>query len=362
MDSFRFAHSEALYLLLLVPLVVLLFFIFNRRRAKALDTFGENALVSHLMPDFSRRRMRVKAWLFVIALALQVIVVAGPQFGSKFQSVKRQGIEVMVALDVSNSMNAQDVSPSRLEVAKMAVSRLVDKLSDDRVGLVVFAGNAYVQMPMTSDFSSVKMFMQSVSTGMVQTQGTAIGQAINLCVNSFSQKSDISRAIIVITDGENHEDDAVAAASNATQQGIKVYTVGMGTSKGAPIPTVAGANNNFIKDKDGNVVISKIDEASLAKVAQAGTGAYIPANNIRNGINTLVDELSGLDKAELEARVYSEYEDRAIYVQFVVFLLLILDLLILSRKNPRLAAFDIFSRKKTAKDLFLPINEVKPQF
>lgn len=362
MDSFRFAHPEALYLLILVPLVVLLMYIFGRSRAKALDAFGERGLVSHLMPDFSRRRVRLKAWIFVIALALQIVVVAGPQFGSKLQTVKRHGIEVMVALDVSNSMNAQDVSPSRLEVAKMAVVRLVDKLSDDRVGLVVFAGNAYVQMPITSDFSSVKMFMQSVSTGMVQTQGTAIGQAINLCVNSFSQNEGVSRAVIVITDGENHEDDAVAAARDAASQGIKVYTVGMGTSKGAPIPTVAGANNNFIKDKDGNVVISKIDEASLAQVAQAGTGAYIPANNIRNGINALVDELSGLDKAEMESRVFSEYEDRAIYVQFVVFILLIIDLLILSRKNPRLAAFDIFTRKKTAKDLFLPINEVKPKF
>lgn len=362
MDSFRFAHPEALYLLILVPLVVLLMYIFGRRRAKALDAFGERKLVCHLMPDFSRRRVRLKAWIFVIALALQIVVVAGPQFGSKLQTVKRSGIEVMVALDVSNSMNAQDVSPSRLEVAKMAVARLVDKLSDDRVGLVVFAGNAYVQMPITSDFSSVKMFMQSVSTGMVQTQGTAIGQAINMCVNSFSQTEGVSRAVIVITDGENHEDDAVAAAANAASQGIKVYTVGMGTSKGAPIPTVAGANNNFIKDKDGNVVISKIDEASLAQVAQAGAGAYIPANNIRNGINALVDELSGLDKTEMESRVYSEYEDRAIYVQFVVFLLLVLDLLILSRKNPRLAAFDIFTRKKTDKDLFLPVNEVKPKF
>lgn len=361
MDSFRFAHPEALYLLLLVPLVLLLMWLFRRNRANSLNTFGDRRLIAHLMPDFSPRRSKLKAWIFVIALALQVIVVAGPQFGSKFQTVKRSGIEVMVALDVSNSMNAQDVSPSRLEVAKMAVARLVDKLSDDRVGLVVFAGNAYVQMPMTPDFSSVKMFMQSVSTGMVATQGTAIGQAINLCQNSFSQTDGVSRAIIVITDGENHEDDAVAAAQSAAQQGIKVYTVGMGTSKGAPIPIVAGTNNNFIKDKEGNVVISRIDETSLAQVARAGDGAYIPANNIRNGINSLVDELSGLDKSEMEARVYSEYEDKAAYVQLAVLALLALDLAILMRKNPRLAAFDIFTRKKARKDLFLPVGEVNPK-
>lgn len=362
MDSFRFAHPEALYLLLLVPMVLVLMWLFRRNRANALDTFGDSRLISHLMPDFSSRRSVLKAWLFVIALALQVVVVAGPQFGSKFQTVKRSGIEVMVALDVSNSMNAQDVSPSRLEVAKMAVARLVDKMADDRVGLVVFAGNAYVQMPMTPDFSSVKMFMQSVSTGMVPTQGTAIGQAIELCQNSFSQTEGVSRAIIVITDGENHEDDAVAAAQAAAAEGIKVYTVGMGTTKGAPIPMVAGTNNNFIKDKEGNVVISRIDESSLAQVAQAGGGAFIPANNIRNGINTLVDELSGLDKSEIEARVYSEYEDKAIYVQFAVFLLLLLDLVILMRKNPRLAAFDIFTRKKPVKDLFVSVSDVKPKF
>lgn len=359
MDSFRFARPEALYLLLLIPVVVLMMLLFRRSRSKALAAFGQWALVSHLMPDFSSRRSAFKASVVVVALALQVVVVAGPQFGSKFQTVSRHGIEVMVALDVSNSMNAQDVLPSRLEMAKMAVARLVDKLTDDRVGLVVFAGNAYVQMPITSDFSSVKMFMQSVSTGMVQTQGTAIGQAIDMCVRSFSPDEGVSRAIIVITDGENHEDDAVAAAQAAQRQGIRVYTVGMGTTKGAPVPTVAGVNSNFIKDKEGNVVISKIDEASLARVAQAGSGAYIPANNIRNGINALVDELGGLDKAELEARVYSEYEDRAVYVEFAVFLLLCLDLFVLSRKNPRLAAFDIFSRRRAAKDMFLPVNEVK---
>lgn len=350
----------ALYLLLLVPLVVALMYIFSRSRAKALSRFGELDLLRHLMPDYSETRVRFKCWVVVIALALQVIVVAGPQFGSKIESVKRNGIEVMIALDVSNSMNAQDVSPSRLEMAKMAVTRLADKLTDDKVGLVVFAGNAYVQMPMTSDFASLKMFMQSVATGMVPTQGTAIGSAINMCRNSFSQQDGLSRAIVVITDGENHEDDAIEAARQAYADGIRVYTVGMGTSKGAPVPQEAGVNNNFIKDADGNVVISRIDEASLAQVAAAGNGAYIPANNIRGGVNSLVDELNSLDKSEMEARVYSEYEDRGIYVELVVLVLLIIDMLILSRKNPKLAAFDIFTRKKSSPDMFVAVHDVKP--
>lgn len=350
----------ALYLLLLVPVVVALMYFFSRSRLKALDKFGDHELLQHLMPDYSSRRVRLKNWLVGIAITLQILVVAGPQFGSKLEAVKRNGIEVMLALDVSNSMNAQDVSPSRLEMAKMAVARLVDKLGDDKVGLVVFAGNAYVQMPMTSDFSSIKMFMQSVATGMVPTQGTAIGAAIDLCHNSFSQTDGVSRAIVVITDGENHEDDAIEAAKKALSDGIRVYTVGMGTTKGAPVPVEAGQNNNFIKDKDGQVVISKIDEASLAQVAAAGDGAYIPANNIRGGVNSLVDELNGLDKTEMESRVYSEYEDRSIYIECLVVLLLIADMAILSRKNPRLAAFDIFTRKKNGPDMFVSVHEVKP--
>lgn len=353
MDSFRFAHPEALYLLLLVPLILVLMMLFARQRKKALEAFGELGLLSHLMPDFSTSRSKLKATLFLVALTLQILVVASPQFGSKFQTVKRQGIELMVALDVSNSMNAQDVSPSRLETAKMAISRLVDKLGGDKVGLVVFAGNAYTQLPMTSDYASAKMFMQAVSTGMVPTQGTAIGTAINRCRVSFSQVEGVNRAIVVFTDGENHEDDAVAAASEAAQEGIMVFTVGMGTSKGAPIPSVAGQNGNFIKDKDGNVVISKIDEASLAQVAQAGNGAYIPANNIRNGINNLVDQLNAIECSEMEAKVYAEYDDRAFELEVIVLLLLLADMIILPRKNPRLAAFDIFTRKKAKKDMFL---------
>ena len=350
----------ALYLLLIVPLVIVLMYIFHRSRAKALERFGESDLLTHLMPDYSSKRVRIKAWLVVIAICLQVLVVAGPQFGSKIETVKRSGIEVMIALDVSNSMNAQDVSPSRLEMAKMAVSRLVDKLDDDKVGLVVFAGNSYVQMPMSADFVSLKMFMQSISTGMVPTQGTAIGAAINMCRNSFSQTDGKSRAIVVITDGENHEDDAIEAAKEAASEGIQVYTVGMGTSKGAPIPVAPGQSNAFIKDKDGNIVISKIDETSLAQIAQAGEGAYIPANNIRGGINSLVDALSGLDKSEMEAKVYSEYEDRSAYLEIVVAILLLADMLLLSRKNPKLAAFDIFTRKKTSPDMFVSVHEVKP--
>lgn len=321
--------------------------------------FGESSLLSHLMPAFSSRRSQMKGLLLLVAFTLQVFVMAGPQFGSKMETMKRKGIEIMVALDVSNSMNAMDIQPSRLEMAKMAVSRLVDKLGDDRIGMVVFAGQAYVQLPITTDYPSAKMFLSSISTDMIPTQGTAIGAAIDLCANSFSSKEDINRVIIVITDGENHEDNAVEAARRAVEQGIKVYTVGMGTSKGAPVPVKPGDMSNFIKDKEGNVAITRIDEASLAQVAQAGGGAYIPANNIRNGIVALVDELNSIEKSDFEAKVFSAYNDRFQYVQFLVLLVLVFDLLILGRKNPRLSGFDIFTRKEKGKDLFIQPTEKK---
>ncbi|MCQ2204608.1 MAG: VWA domain-containing protein [Bacteroidales bacterium] len=353
MDSFRFAHPYFLYLLLLVPLFAVLMFYFSRRRKKAFEEFGQMRLLVHLMPAMSEKRFNIKSWLLIIAFALQVVVLAGPQFGAKLETTKRKGIELMIAIDVSNSMNAQDIAPSRLDMAKMAVSRLVDKLSDDRLGIVVFAGQAYVQLPITTDFPSAKMFMQSINTDMVPTQGTAIGAAINLCVNSFSSQQDINRAIIVITDGENHEDDAVQAASKAAQMGIKVYTVGMGTTKGAPVPVVPGDMRNFIKDKDGQVVITRIDEQSLMQVAAAGNGAYVSANNIRAGINALIDELNSIEKTEFEAKVYTAYNERFQYFEAVVLFLLLLDLLILGRKNPKLSGFDIFTRKNEHKDLFI---------
>lgn len=359
MDIFRFAHPNFLYLLLVIPIIAALMIYFARKRKKAIETFGDETLLNHLMPAFSSRRSRVKSTLLLIAFTLQVFVMAGPQFGAKIETMKRKGIEIMVALDVSNSMNAMDIQPSRLEMAKMAVSRLVDKLGNDRIGMVVFAGQAYVQLPITTDYPSAKMFLSSISTDMIPTQGTAIGAAIDLCSNSFSSTPDINRAIIVITDGENHEDNAVEAARRAMDKGIRVYTVGMGTSKGAPVPVRPGDMSNFIKDKDGNVAMTRIDEGALAQVAQVGGGAYIPANNIRNGIIALVDELNAIEKTEFEAKVFTAYNDRFQYVQFLVLLILLFDLLILGRKNLRLSGFDIFTRKEKSKDLFMQPTDKK---
>ncbi len=353
MEIFRFAHPNCLYLLLLVPAVVAMLMFFARKRRKALNRFGDGALLEHLMPAYSSRRTQLKRIILLLAFTLQVIALAGPQFGARIETAKRKGIEIMIALDVSNSMNAMDIQPSRLEMGKMAISRLVDKLSNDRIGIVVYAATSFIQLPITSDYPSAKMFLSSINTGLISSQGTAIGGAIEKCLSSFTENEDINRAIIIISDGENHEDDACQAAARAAQMGVKVYTVGLGTTKGAPVPTTPGNMREFIKDKEGNVVISKLDEAMLASIAASGEGAYIPANNIRNGINALVDEINGIEKAEFETKVFSQYNDRFQWVEALVLVLLLVELLILGRHNPRLAGVDIFTRRNTKKDLFI---------
>lgn len=349
MEIFRFAHPQYLYLLALIPALAFVHLFFTMRRRKKLEIFGEMHLLKHLMPDVSANRPSLKFYILLTAFVGVIFTMAGPQFGAKLETVKRKGIEIMIALDVSNSMNASDIEPTRLERAKRAISLLVDQLNNDRVGMVVFAGQAYVQLPITTDYPSAKMFLSGINTGMVPTQGTAIGSAIDLCVNSFTQQDGVNRVILVITDGENHEDDAVAAAANAAKIGIKVFTVGMGSSQGAPIPIDLTRPNDFIKDREGNVVITKIDEAALQNVAAAGQGAYIPANNLREGINKVIKELNELERTEMEAKVYTEYNERFQYVALLVIILLLAELLILERKNKLFKGVDIFSINKKGK-------------
>ncbi|WP_430810040.1 MULTISPECIES: VWA domain-containing protein [unclassified Carboxylicivirga] len=345
MNIFRFEHPDALFLLLLIPALAFIHLFLARRRKKALAEFGNTELLNELMPNVSFKRPTIKFYILLVAFVMLILTIAGPQYGSKLQTVKRKGIELIVALDVSNSMMAQDIEPNRLERAKRAISRLIDKLHNDRVGFIVFAGEAYVQLPITTDYPSAKMFLNSINTDIVGTQGTAIGAAIHKGIQSFTDQEDVNRAIIVITDGENHEDDPITAAQMAAENNIKIYTVGMGLPKGAPIPVAGGRSNDFMKDRNGNVVISKLDEATLQKVAITANGAYIPANNIRNGINNLVDELSQLEKSELEAKVYTDYDDQFQYFAALALLLIIAEFLILERKNRRLKHINIFEVK-----------------
>lgn len=338
---FRFAHTEILYLLLVIPVFILLFSLALKRRKKSLQEFGESDLLGDLMPMVSYRRPIYKFAIVMLAFAFLVIGIAGPQFGSKLKKIDRKGVELVIALDVSNSMLANDIKPNRLAKAKSAISHLVEKLGEDKIGLIVFAGEAYTQLPITSDYSSARLFLSGINTDIVPIQGTAIGSAIDLARKSFTPNEKSSKAIIVITDGENHRDDAVASAAKAREEGIVVHTIGMGLPQGAPIP-VKGNPGQFHKDREGNVVVSRLDEDMLKKIAASGEGAYIRANNTRVGLNALFKEINKMDKTQMESNIYSDYIERFQYFIFVALFLLLLDFLLLERKNRRIMKIKLF--------------------
>jgi len=343
---FRFEHIEFLYFLLLIPVFFILFNISTAIGRKRMKRFGDPEVLSMLMPDVSKPRPKIKHILFAFALIFVVLAIARPQYGTRLQELKRKGIEIIIALDVSNSMMAEDIQPNRLEKAKQAISKMVDRLVNDRIGLIVFAGKAYSQIPITNDYASAKMFLSSISPGIVPVQGTAIGAAIDLAMSSFTPDEEMNRALIIITDGENHEDDPLAMATQANQKGIKVYTIGVGLPKGSPVPQSSSGQRNFLKDKDGKVVISKLDEKMLQDIASLGGGKYIRANNTRLGLNALFEDIDKLEKKEIEARVYSDYEDVFQYPVAMALLLLIIEYLLLERKNRKLKHISLFKIDK----------------
>jgi len=334
MESFRFENTDFLYGLLVLPVLAAVYIYSTYRSSRKLSRWGDKSLISLLMPLSSTAKRNWKFILFLLALTSLSIALARPQFGSKLNEVKRKGVEIMIGLDVSNSMLAEDIMPSRLENAKRAISKLVDELENDKIGLVVFAGDAYIQLPMTTDFGAAKLFLSSVNTQIVPRQGTSIGSAINLAARSFTPEADKSRAIIIITDGENHEEGAIEAARAAAEKDIVVHTIGMGLAKGAPIPVYNQyGQQDFRKDHEGNVIVSKLNENLLREVASAGNGIYIRANTANTGLKTLFDEINKMDKQEIEARVYSEYEEQFQYPVFLAIFLLVLELILLERKN-----------------------------
>ena len=338
---FRFAHPEFLYLFLILPALVLFYIYALIWKRRAIKRYGNPSLLKALMPDRSPKRQHLKFGFLLAAIAMLIVVVAGPQFGSKLETVKRQGIEIMVCLDVSNSMLAEDVAPNRLEKAKQMLGKLTDGFTDDKVGLIVFAGDAFTQLPITSDYISAKMFLSSINPSMVSTQGTAIGAAINLAVRSFTPSETSDKAIILITDGENHEDDAAGAAKAAAEKGIHVNIVGMGDPKGAPIP-IPGSNN-YMKDKEGNVVITKLSEQMCQEIAASGDGMYVRADNWNAALKALQKEIDKMNKSELDSKVYSEYDEQFQVFAWIALVLLIVEYLILDRKNRIFRKIKLFS-------------------
>lgn len=326
-----FAQAQYLFLLLLVPVIPLVYGLAMYRRARRIRKFGDESLVKELMPSWSRAKGWMRAILFTLAFMFFIIGLARPQIGAKLKEHQSKGAEVMVALDVSNSMLARDYSPDRLERAKLAISRLVDKLDGDRIGLVLFAGTSFVQLPITTDYVSAKMFLGNISTESVPVQGTAMGDAINTCIRSFSAQSEKSRAIVVITDGENHEDDPVAAAKQAAEMGITVYTIGVGSSEGQPVPVKGG----LLKDSQGNIVVTKLDESVLKEVAKAGGGAYVHAGNNEFGLNPVIDDIRKMNDEEFKSVVFEEYDEQFMYFFGIALFLLVMQSLVGERRMLR---------------------------
>ena len=346
MESFRFAHPEYFYLLLVIPVFTFLFILSRINRRRSLRLFGENALITQLMPSVSTSRPIIKFIIWMLALSFIIIGLAQPQFGSKLLTSKRKGVELIIALDVSNSMMAEDIKPNRLERAKRAIAKLTERLRDDKLGLIVFAGQAYVQLPITTDYVSAKLFLDAINTSIVPVQGTAIGAAIEMATKSFTPNFEGSKAVIVITDGENHEDDAVGAAKAALEKKIVVHTIGMGLPQGAPIPVGPSGSQEFLKDKDNNTVVTKLDEEMLIKISDAGGGTYIRANNAEVGLNNLFNEIEKMEKSELSSREYSEYDDQFPVFLSIAFALILLDFFILDRKNKWLRNYSLFGNQK----------------
>jgi len=345
MQLFRFANPEYLYLVLLLPAMVLLFIINEIRKKRALRRFGNPDLVGKLVPEMSRIRPSIKFILQIIAVTLVIIMLARPQFGSKIEEVRKQGVEVIIALDVSNSMLAEDIQPNRLIRAKQAISRLVDNLENDKIGLIVFAGDAYTQIPVTTDYVSAKMFLSTINPEMLPKQGTAIGAAINLGIRSFSPGEGKSKAIIIITDGENHEDDPVAAAEEAARAGIVIHTIGIGSAEGAPVPVITGGRKDFLKDIDGNTVITRLDEDILTKIAISTNGNYVRASSSNIGLDEIFSEIKKMKKEELESTMYTEYNDQFQIFAALSLLFLIIDFITMDRKNRKLANIRLFKFK-----------------
>ncbi|MBP9018951.1 MAG: VWA domain-containing protein [Rikenellaceae bacterium] len=329
----QFAQPQFLLLILLIPILFIAYAMMRRSRKKRIERFGNSSTINELIPKASKSRGWIKLSIYSIAFFFFVIGLARPQLGAKIKEVETKGVEIIIALDVSNSMLAEDYSPNRLERAKLAISRLVDKMKEDRIGLVVFAGQAFVQLPVTTDYVSAKMFLNSINTNSVPVQGTAMADAINTCIKSFSQDSKNSRAIILITDGENHEDDPVEAAKNANSLGIQVYTIGIGSPEGKPIPLPEGG---FLKDKDGNMVVSKLDERTLVDVAKAGGGVYVKAGNSDFGLDAVVERIHNLEKQTYKSVVFEDFDEQYMYFFAIALVLFILDFLIVNRKGKNL--------------------------
>ncbi len=345
---FRFANEFYLWFLLVIPIMYVMHRWVMVWRKKRLAKLGDSSLILSLMPSYSMNRLHLKFWLFAIAIALMIFSLSRPQFGSKVDKAQRKGVDLMVCFDVSRSMLATDIQPSRIDRSKQAMIRMVDELKNDRIGIVVLAGKSFIQLPITNDYGAAKMFIDRLSTNLIDQQGTAIGSAIELAASSFNLEEETpnSRAIIVLTDGENFEDDAIAVASEVAKNNIKVHAIGVGSPTGSPIPIVRqNGQQDFHRDQSGNVVVTKLDEPYLQKLASAGKGIYVRATTSDVGLSKILNEIDKMEKVEYDSVEYTDYDDAYYYFLALAFLLLCIDLLVLQRKNKYADSVKLFQQK-----------------
>jgi len=343
---FRFENIDFWYLFLAVPLLLILFLINRVRRKGALGRFGDISMLSQLMPGVSKYKVWVKFVLIIISLAGIILGIMKPQFGTKLQELKREGVEVIIALDISNSMLAEDIKPNRLERAKRMIDKMIDKMYNDKIGLVMFAGESFLNLPLTTDYSAAKLLVSSVTTDLIPSQGTAIGSAIELSMESFSE-DETSKVLIIITDGENHEDDAINRASEAAEKGIYIHTVGMGSRDGGPIPEyINGRRVGFKKDNSGNTIITKLDESMLSQLSSTANGNFFRADANDVDLSKVIDKINDLEKTEFETKKYSDYDDKFQYALFVGLFFLIFDIIISERKNKFISNLFSFEGKR----------------
>lgn len=348
----HFEHPQLLWFLLLIPAGVALWIWLQYRNKKRLEQFADSSMFGRLIPDASRWRPATKFGLIMLAAAFLIIAIANPQEGSKMVKGERLGSDISICLDISNSMMAEDIQPNRLERSKRIVTNLINELGSDRISLVVFAGSSYVQMPLTNDYSAVKLFLDQIDCSLISAQGTAIGDAINKAMETFGYGDpdrewvkNQGRAIIVISDGENFEDDAEAAARSATGEGVRICTIGMGLPEGTPIPEYRGGIKSYKRDREGNTVTTKLDEATLTSIAHAGKGVYVRATSINSGVQEIVHLIENLEKENYGEAMFSEYESRYQYPLGAALICLIAELLIFERRNKKINLDKILTKK-----------------
>lgn len=339
----RFEHIVYLWALALIPLMIIIFLMIRRWKKKALLALGDQHTVRRMMPEVSLSRPALKFTLFALAYASLVIGAANPQIGTKIEEGRREGADLMILLDVSNSMLAGDLAPNRLENAKRAISQLIDNLHNDRIGIIIFAGEAYVQLPITTDYSAAKLFLNNITTDIVPTQGTAIGAAIDMGMKSFNFVNGTSKAMILMTDGENHEDDAVSAAKGASAKDVAIHVIGLGLPEGAPVPIYKGGRPiGFHTDEAGKTVVSKLNEEMCKEISQAGRGVYVRASNANSGLNIVMDQVNKMEKKSYDSKNFKNYEDRFQFFLAFALLLLVLEFFISNRRNLKLSELNLF--------------------